>query len=691
MDDISDRDTPAASIEGPESSTPPYMDSDDDRKMIRNTNEPSPLIQFPAMNVIQPPTPRATTRIKQSASMDHSNPMYPFTPALSTYVAPSTSAVPSSSAVPSTSAAPSHFVAPSAFHAPSPSVTPSTSTDSVSTTKSNRSTMKARLSALKESHLSVKLITNHFESQYRLSKFSNIAPTIPKWLNLRETARQLARLPLTNGKTYKLPIRRATRETAPLVKTWRANHATWREACNTNGKMPWLGTRSELFAIEVVEKRSWGGMPRFITRAFEDEGVQLGWIFDHDYVETVEPTGEGWEKVPEFWKGARIFDAVWRVLYMKVTKGKVLPLGFEDDLTELVREVVVSGSWREVVEEGSVCSENSLEGGDGVVVQEEVGVVEEMEVGQKETQLQERVQEERVQEERVQEERAQEEKLQERRRLDVKRKREKRQEEEKHQEKMREKQDSQSERIGETQNEHRNTSITHQQTPPAPQPPPSTAVNCWPMLKKEMMDPVKEVLRDIMPSTLGKRQLQEDTEDDDDATSVAPRKKQKTVQHVDTAEQVNLPSPPKGSETSPAKVGKTVETLGDDKGEDKIEKEMLVDLVNRHNAAVSKILKFENQMEEVTNEHGAMKERLRVVEEENGILRNQMTAVFHRLELVEKSYYRGSPQSAQGSPARIQPGLRAPRQPVKAEQQRNDGRMRGASFYEGRTYSRPSI
>lgn len=423
-------------------------------------------------------------------------------------------------------------------------------------------------------------------------------------------------------------------------------------------------------------------MPRFITRAFEDEGVQLGWIFDHDYVETVEPTGEGWEKVPEFWKGARIFDAVWRVLYMKVTKGKVLPLGFEDDLTELVREVVVSGSWREVVEEGSVGSENSLEGGDEVVVQEEVGVVEEMEVGQKETQLQERVQEERVQEER-----AQEEKLQERRRLNAKRKREKRQEEEKRQEKMREKQDSQSERIGETQNEHRNTSITHQQTPPAPQPPPSTAVNCWPMLKKEMMDPVK----DIMPSTLGKRQLQEDTEDDDDATSVAPRKRQKTVQHVDIAEQVNLPSPPKGSETPPAKVGKTVETLGDEKGEDKIEKEMVVDLVNRHNAAVSKILKLENQMEEVTNEHGAMKERLRVGEEESRILRNQMTAVFHRLELVEKSYYRGSPQSAQGSPARIQPGLRAPRQPVKAEQQRIDGRMRGASFYEGRTYSRPSI
>lgn len=94
----------------------------------------------------------------------------------------------------------------------------------------------------------------------------------------------------------------------------------------------------------------------------------MGWIFDYDYVEIVELMGEGWEKVLEFWKGVRIFDVVWRVLYMKVIKGKVLLLGFEDDLMELVREVVVSGSWWEVVEEGFVCLENSLEGGDGVVV-----------------------------------------------------------------------------------------------------------------------------------------------------------------------------------------------------------------------------------------------------------------------------------------------------------------------------------
>lgn len=42
------------------------------------------------------------------------------------------------------------------------------------------------------------------------------------------------------------------------------------------------------------------------------------------------------------------------------------------------------------------------------------------------------------------------------------------------------------------------------------------------------------------------------------------------------------------------KVGKIVEILGDDKGEDKIEKEMLVDFVNRYNVVVSKIFKFEN-------------------------------------------------------------------------------------------------
>ncbi|KAK0666185.1 hypothetical protein QBC41DRAFT_398836 [Cercophora samala] len=662
MDDTFDADTPVPSIESAESVTSDKMDSNHELGTIRNANEATPLTQLLAMNC---------DTIQESSL---------FTPA------------------------------PSASVAPAASIAPSTSTASISSSRSDRSTKKARLKTLKKHHPSVKLIIDHTAHHYRASITRPDPPPLPEWLNLRETAQQLARLPQTNSKAYKLPLRRATREAASLMKAWRSSHPTWREAYRANGKMPWLPTRSELFAIEILEEKG-RGMPRCITKLFEENEVELGWVFDHGYVEPGEPTGEGWEGVADFWKGAKVCDEAWRLAYMKDPKGKVSSLEFEDDLTALVREVVCRGSGRGVTEEASVVSEESQESGEGMVVKNEVGGAEDIEGEQREEELQERLHEEQLH--RAREEKAREEKLQERRRQNTKRKREKRQEEklqreklqrekpqeEKRQEEMREKQGSQNEQNGETQNDHRNTSVTHQQTSPAPEQSLNTTISA-PILKRIMIETVKEAMRDFGLDNLGKRQRQEDREDDDDdVPALTARKKQKITDHDNTAKQTDLPSPPPGSETPPAKVHESVEGYGNNKIEGKITEEMFIDLANKHNAGktTNELKETTKELKETTNRCAVMEERQKATEKENKILRNQLTACFQRLELVEKGYYLQSPQPAQGSPARVQdqPTLQAQgRQSANVEQQQqqqNGGRSRGSSFYVGPTYSRPSI
>ncbi|KAK4199080.1 hypothetical protein QBC40DRAFT_255487 [Triangularia verruculosa] len=501
------------------------------------------------------------------------------------------------------------------------SAAPSTSAASTSTPQSDRSSKRARLKVLKKAHHSVRLIVDHIETHYRPTSTNPTPPALPHWLDLRETAKQLDRVVTITTRPAHHRTWIQVRDAAGLIKEGKSTHQTWGDAYRASGVMPYLPFRSDLFAVEILNK-SGRGFPKALKQLVTHPQVGLGFILDHEYTEPARSeTGEEWDEVPDFWKGARLFEDGWRARYMKpyrpIKRGDLIG----DDLTDLVRSVV-------------------CERGHGELDQEEEQEPARLnaECGRQEKRLRDKMNWERKQ-----------------------------------QKEKREVQSTLIEDVMGLLNEPRGTEVRNQQTPLRPQQPANEGVNCAPMLMEMMKKALKEVLSEMeQPVTMGKRRL-DNSDDSDDALAATAAK--------NIAEQNEQPVPLPNSKTRIWESPESVSTVGSKKKSKEKEKEKekkLKELINKHNVVVNQAIKLEadngalrSQVKELTVKYEAMAEWQRVMEErqkamaegygatvaktanlqeKNKNLRNRLEACFHRLELVEKGYHHRPAQPAQAQP-----------------------------------------
>ncbi|KAL2256424.1 hypothetical protein VTK26DRAFT_1697 [Humicola hyalothermophila] len=177
---------------------------------------------------------------------------------------------------------------------------------------SPREAKKQRLRELKAEYSYVGTITSHMARQY-----NTIPP--PPWLDLRAVAAQLSRS-TQRGASH--TAWGGLRGSLSRINAWMGNHRTWKEAVQV-AKMPYIGTRSEIFALEFIV------MPR--TLAYHLTSAKLDFLLDP------EPCSS--EDLSMFWRGSDIDNPQWRTTYME-RHVSIRHLPFDDDLTDLVVSTV---------------------------------------------------------------------------------------------------------------------------------------------------------------------------------------------------------------------------------------------------------------------------------------------------------------------------------------------------------------
>jgi len=123
---------------------------------------------------------------------------------------------------------------------------------------------------------------------------------------------------------------RAMKLSLAEVEKWMQGHKSWRDAVSV-APMPYIGTRSDIMALELVKKISTVGLPPSIRRDLEK--VKLSSLVEYKLRDP--------ENQPNFWKGAKLDDPEWRRSFMRPAPSKFhMELPFNDDLNDLILTVL---------------------------------------------------------------------------------------------------------------------------------------------------------------------------------------------------------------------------------------------------------------------------------------------------------------------------------------------------------------
>lgn len=179
---------------------------------------------------------------------------------------------------------------------------------------------KRRLRELRDNYPCVRIIVDHIRKHYRTSK-------PPPWLDLGIVAEQLQRsTQFQSAHAAWVGLRMSLAN----VKAWMGNHMSWENAAVS--RMPYLGTSSEIIAVEFLHSKGPGLPKGMITQLLGE--TNLDFLLDWNR--------PNHERIPEFWKGAELESPQWRRQFME--KRPVFPgLPFDDDLTDLVLSTVCCG------------------------------------------------------------------------------------------------------------------------------------------------------------------------------------------------------------------------------------------------------------------------------------------------------------------------------------------------------------
>ncbi|KAH6624255.1 hypothetical protein B0J18DRAFT_172487 [Chaetomium sp. MPI-SDFR-AT-0129] len=196
----------------------------------------------------------------------------------------------------------------------------STASGDSENSSSVRLAKKQRLRELQNEHVSVRTIVVHIGKHYQ-------DVDLPAWLDLSVVCGHLARSGAARQKSSSHAAWKYLRESTSAIREWMGPCDSWREAIK-QGRMPYIGFPSEIKAVEFIHGKG-PQLPNCIMQQMIRIG--LDYLVDHER----RPD----DKIPEFWRGAKVDDRIWRIQHMQ-NHGYQLRIPFDDDLNDLIRSVV---------------------------------------------------------------------------------------------------------------------------------------------------------------------------------------------------------------------------------------------------------------------------------------------------------------------------------------------------------------